>query len=87
MVAQGTYNELRGSGLDFTSLLKEEEGQEEGGQGTGPVTGTLSRVPHTLSDNSMSSMSSLSSSRYSLSEGTDPLAAVCIFQIFKYISE
>ncbi|XP_044072656.1 ATP-binding cassette sub-family C member 4-like isoform X5 [Siniperca chuatsi] len=68
MVACGTHSELQGSGLDFTSLLKEEEGQEEERQGT------VSRCPHTLSDNSMSSVSSLSSSRYSLFEGAEPLA-------------
>ncbi|XP_076603001.1 ATP-binding cassette sub-family C member 4-like [Chaetodon auriga] len=63
MVAHGTYSELQASGLDFTSLLQEEEGQEEEGQG----------MTHTLSDNS--SMSSLSS-RYSLVEGAEPLAVV-----------
>uniref|UniRef100_A0A8C4INZ7 Multidrug resistance-associated protein 4 n=1 Tax=Dicentrarchus labrax TaxID=13489 RepID=A0A8C4INZ7_DICLA len=72
MVARGTYSELQGSGIDFTSLLKEEEGQEEERHGTTPVS--VSRFPHTLSDNSMSSMSSLSSSRYSLIEGAEPLA-------------
>uniref|UniRef100_A0A8P4K2G0 Multidrug resistance-associated protein 4 n=1 Tax=Dicentrarchus labrax TaxID=13489 RepID=A0A8P4K2G0_DICLA len=74
MVARGTYSELQGSGIDFTSLLKEEEGQEEERHGTTPVS--VSRFPHTLSDNSMSSMSSLSSSRYSLIEGAEPLAVV-----------
>ncbi|XP_070832533.1 ATP-binding cassette sub-family C member 4-like [Chaetodon trifascialis] len=63
MVAHGTYSELQSSGLDFTSLLQEEEGQEEEGQG----------MTRTLSDNS--SMSSLSS-RYSLIEGAEPLAVV-----------
>ncbi|XP_044222047.1 ATP-binding cassette sub-family C member 4-like isoform X2 [Thunnus albacares] len=76
VVAQGTYSELQRSGLDLTSLLKEDEGQEEERQGTTPIPGTVSRCPHTLSDNSMSSMSSLSSSRYSLIEGTEPLAVV-----------
>ncbi|XP_041806324.1 ATP-binding cassette sub-family C member 4-like [Chelmon rostratus] len=74
MVARGTYSELQGSGLDFTSLLQEEEGQEEERQGMTPIP--VSRCPHTLSDNSMSSMSSLSSSRYSLIEGAEPLAVV-----------
>ncbi|XP_042282221.1 ATP-binding cassette sub-family C member 4-like isoform X2 [Thunnus maccoyii] len=76
VVARGTYSELQRSGLDLTSLLKEDEGQEEERQGTTPIPGTVSRCPHTLSDNSMSSMSSLSSSRYSLIEGTEPLAVV-----------
>uniref|UniRef100_A0A4W6FYM0 Multidrug resistance-associated protein 4 n=1 Tax=Lates calcarifer TaxID=8187 RepID=A0A4W6FYM0_LATCA len=78
MVAQGTYNDLQSSGLDFTSLLKEEEGQgeEEDRQGMTPIPGNVPRFPHTLSDNSMSSMSSLSSSRCSLIEGAEPLAVV-----------
>ncbi|KAM8856472.1 ATP-binding cassette sub-family C member 4-like isoform 2-T2 [Spinachia spinachia] len=76
MVARGTYSDLRGSGLDFTSLLKEKEGQEKARQGVAPVSGTVPRLAHTLDDNSMSSLSSLSSSRYSLLEGTDPLSAV-----------
>uniref|UniRef100_A0A671UTH0 ATP binding cassette subfamily C member 4 (PEL blood group) n=1 Tax=Sparus aurata TaxID=8175 RepID=A0A671UTH0_SPAAU len=64
MVARGTYSELQGSGLDFTSLLsKEEEVQEEERQGTTPTS-----VAHSLS-----SMSSLASSKYSLIEGADPL--------------
>lgn len=67
MVARGTYSELQGSGLDFTSLLKEDEGQEEERQETTPIP--VSRSPHTLSDNSVSSMSSLSSSQYSLVDG------------------
>ncbi|XP_042350397.1 ATP-binding cassette sub-family C member 4-like [Plectropomus leopardus] len=71
MVAQGTYSELQGSGLDFTSLLKEEEGQEEERQGATPIPGTVSCFPHTLSDNSTSSRSSLASSRYSLIEGAE----------------
>uniref|UniRef100_A0A8C4IQ26 Multidrug resistance-associated protein 4 n=1 Tax=Dicentrarchus labrax TaxID=13489 RepID=A0A8C4IQ26_DICLA len=80
MVARGTYSELQGSGIDFTSLLKEEEGQEEERHGTTPVS--VSRFPHTLSDNSMSSMSSLSSSRYSLIEGAEPLAVVGICETY-----
>uniref|UniRef100_A0A8D3D4N1 Multidrug resistance-associated protein 4 n=1 Tax=Scophthalmus maximus TaxID=52904 RepID=A0A8D3D4N1_SCOMX len=71
-VSQGTYSELQRFGLDFTSLLKEEEDLEES-RGT-----TVSGFPHTLSDNSMSSTSSLSSSRYSLIEGAEPLAVVGI---------
>lgn len=78
MVARGTYSELQGSGLDFTSLLKEVEGQEEEEkQGTTPIT--ASRCPHTTSDNSMSPMSSLSSSRYSLMEAVEPLAVVGLY--------
>uniref|UniRef100_A0A8C4ILC3 Multidrug resistance-associated protein 4 n=1 Tax=Dicentrarchus labrax TaxID=13489 RepID=A0A8C4ILC3_DICLA len=77
MVARGTYSELQGSGIDFTSLLKEEEGQEEERHGTTPVS--VSRFPHTLSDNSMSSMSSLSSSRYSLIEGAEPLPDLNVY--------
>ncbi|XP_034417448.1 multidrug resistance-associated protein 4-like [Cyclopterus lumpus] len=81
MVARGTYSELQGSGLDFTSLLKEEEDQEEDQeeeerQGGTPIHGTVSNFPHTLSDNSMSSLSSLSSSRYSLIKGAEPPALV-----------
>ncbi|XP_063352993.1 ATP-binding cassette sub-family C member 4-like isoform X3 [Pelmatolapia mariae] len=74
MVARGTYSELQGSGLDFTSLLKEDKDQDEQRQNTTPLPGTVSGLPHALSDNS--SMSSLSSSRFSLIEGTEPLAMV-----------
>uniref|UniRef100_A0A671USX9 ATP binding cassette subfamily C member 4 (PEL blood group) n=1 Tax=Sparus aurata TaxID=8175 RepID=A0A671USX9_SPAAU len=71
MVARGTYSELQGSGLDFTSLLsKEEEVQEEERQGTTPTS-----VAHSLS-----SMSSLASSKYSLIEGADPLPVVGILR-------
>lgn len=73
-MARGTYSELQGSGLDFTSLLKEDKDQDEQRQNTTPLSGTVSGLPHALSDNS--SMSSLSSSRYSLIEGTEPLAMV-----------
>ncbi|XP_029315504.1 multidrug resistance-associated protein 4-like isoform X2 [Cottoperca gobio] len=76
MVTRGTYSELQGSGLDFTSLLEEEEGQEEERQSGTPIPGTLSRFPHTLSDNSMSSLSSLSSSRHTLMKGPEPLGEV-----------
>ncbi|XP_029968450.1 multidrug resistance-associated protein 4-like [Salarias fasciatus] len=67
MVAKGTYSELQGSGVDFTSLLKEDKTQEEEKQEPAP---TMSHFPH---DNSMSSISSLSSSRYSLIDGAEPL--------------
>ncbi|XP_029980719.1 multidrug resistance-associated protein 4-like isoform X2 [Sphaeramia orbicularis] len=76
MVVRGTYTELQSSGLDFTSLLKEEENHEEERQLMTPISGMVSRCSHTVSDNSMSSMSSLSSSRHSLMEGTEPLALV-----------
>ncbi|KAF6717390.1 Multidrug resistance-associated protein 4 [Oryzias melastigma] len=66
MVARGTYRELQLSGVDFTSLLKHEEEDER--QDAAPFT-CLHRV---LSDRS--SMSSLSSSQYSLIEGTDALS-------------
>ncbi|KAM9709908.1 ATP-binding cassette sub-family C member 4-like [Menidia menidia] len=71
MVGRGTYSELQGSGLDFTTLLKEDQ-EEEQQDGT-PLPGTVSCRSHT-SDNS--SISSLSSSQYSLIEGTDSLAMV-----------
>lgn len=71
MVARGTYSELQGSGLDFTSLLsKEEEVQEEERRGTTPIS-----IAHSLS-----SMSSLASSKYSLIEGADPLPVVGTFR-------
>ncbi|XP_056145091.1 ATP-binding cassette sub-family C member 4-like [Lampris incognitus] len=70
MVVRGTYSELQSSGVDFTSLLKEEEDLEEGRQGTTPIPGPLYCSPHTLSE---SSMPSLSSSLYSLMEGVDQL--------------
>ncbi|XP_069558741.1 ATP-binding cassette sub-family C member 4-like [Brachyistius frenatus] len=75
MVSRGTYSELQGSGLDFTTLLKEDKDQEEERSDTNtvpvpPVPGT----PQTLSDNS--SMSSLSSSHFSLIDGVEPLAGV-----------
>ncbi|MEQ2218545.1 hypothetical protein XENOCAPTIV_004784 [Xenoophorus captivus] len=72
MVARGTYSELQGSGIDFTSLLKEDQDNE--GQNMTPLSGTSSSCHYTLSDNS--SMSSLSSSRCSLIDGGDILTAV-----------
>ncbi|XP_056895808.1 ATP-binding cassette sub-family C member 4-like isoform X2 [Takifugu flavidus] len=71
MVARGTYNELQGSGLDFTSLLKEEEGQEEEKQD--PSTVSVCRGHH---DNSVSSLSSLSSSQHSLFDVGESQAVV-----------
>ncbi|KAM4559458.1 ATP-binding cassette sub-family C member 4-like isoform 1-T1 [Odontesthes bonariensis] len=64
MVARGTYSELQGSGVDFTSLLKEDQDEEL--QDTTSLPGTVS----------CSSMSSLSSSQYSLIEGAESLAVV-----------
>lgn len=78
MVARGTYNELQGSGLDFTSLLTEEEGQEEEKQD--PSTVPVCRGHH---DNSVSSLSSLSSSQHSLFDGGESQAVVGIFEIIK----
>ncbi|XP_061827424.1 ATP-binding cassette sub-family C member 4-like isoform X3 [Nerophis lumbriciformis] len=57
MVASGTYGELQSSGLDFSSLLKEEENQEE-------RQSIDIRYPRTLSDDSVS----MSSSHCSLME-------------------
>uniref|UniRef100_A0A3Q2Q1Q6 Multidrug resistance-associated protein 4 n=1 Tax=Fundulus heteroclitus TaxID=8078 RepID=A0A3Q2Q1Q6_FUNHE len=65
MVARGTYSELQGSGIDFTSLLKEDQDEERR---------DVTPLPATASDNS--SMSSLSSSRYSLIDAGDSLTAV-----------
>uniref|UniRef100_A0A674F5S8 Multidrug resistance-associated protein 4 n=1 Tax=Salmo trutta TaxID=8032 RepID=A0A674F5S8_SALTR len=68
MVARGTFTELQGSGLDFTSLLKKDEEDEvEGKGGTEPAPGTLTGSPHTLSQSSMPSLSS--SSMHSVIEG------------------
>lgn len=71
MVARGTYSELQGSGLDFTSLLREDRDQDEDGQNTAPLPGALSNN---------SSRSSLASSHYSLIEGTEPLTVVGVFK-------
>ncbi|XP_041663750.1 ATP-binding cassette sub-family C member 4-like [Cheilinus undulatus] len=76
MVAHGTYSELQSSGLDFTSLLKEEEDKEEERQGMTSISATVSRCAMSPSVNSKSSLSSLSSSQYSLIEGAEPLAKV-----------
>ena len=72
MVARGTYNELQGSGLDFTSLLTERQGQEE--------KQDPSTIPvfHGHHDNSASSLSSLSSSQHSLFDGGESQAVVGI---------
>lgn len=78
MVACGTFSELQSSGLDFISLLKEEEDKEEARQGTTSIPGTLSHCARSLRDNSKSSLSSLSTSQYSLIEGAEPLEVVGI---------
>lgn len=84
MVARGTYSELQGSGIDFTSLLKKNEGQEEERQDVTPIP--VSRCAHRLSENSVSSMSSLSSSQYSLIEGAEPVAVVGIFKTLNILN-
>uniref|UniRef100_A0A3Q2GHS4 Multidrug resistance-associated protein 4 n=1 Tax=Cyprinodon variegatus TaxID=28743 RepID=A0A3Q2GHS4_CYPVA len=79
MITQGTYSELQGSGIDFTSLLKED--QEEERQDVTPLPGP-GTFHYTLSDNS--SMSSLSSSLYSLIDGGDSLTLVKYNSFFMY---
>ncbi|XP_072300703.1 ATP-binding cassette sub-family C member 4-like isoform X3 [Eucyclogobius newberryi] len=74
MVAQGTFSELQHCGVDFTSLLKDEENPEDERQT--PSSGMVSHCSHTLSNHSNSSMSSLSSSQYSLMDGTQSHARV-----------
>ncbi|XP_053732526.1 ATP-binding cassette sub-family C member 4-like isoform X2 [Synchiropus splendidus] len=64
VVAQGTYGELEGSGLDLSSLLKEDDAPDEG-----PATASLH-------DSSATPMTSLSSSWSSLAEAVDPFTAV-----------
>ncbi|KAI5613509.1 multidrug resistance-associated protein 4 [Silurus asotus] len=51
LVVQGTYTELLNSGVDFTSLLKKDEEEEQKG-GTGPIESSRNR---TLSQNSVRS--------------------------------
>lgn len=75
MVALGTFSELQGSGLDFTSLLKEQEVLEET-LGATAIPGIVSHFHHTLSNSSLSSLSSPSSSLHSLNEQAEPLAGV-----------
>ncbi|XP_077392260.1 ATP-binding cassette sub-family C member 4-like isoform X4 [Festucalex cinctus] len=74
MVAKGSYRELQSSGLDFSSLLKEDDSQEERPSATS-LKEMTSFCPSALSDKSMSSMSSLSASCYSLMEETHAPAA------------
>ncbi|KAM6985056.1 ATP-binding cassette sub-family C member 4-like [Aplochiton taeniatus] len=73
MVAQGTYMELQRSGLDFTSLLKKEQDdeQEEDAYCTSPSSDLpyCSRIAL-----SQISMVSPSSSLQSLMEGPEPLS-------------
>ncbi|XP_036396882.1 multidrug resistance-associated protein 4 [Megalops cyprinoides] len=61
MVARGTYTELQRSGVDFTSLLKQDEEEEQ--QGAEPRSRTLSQT----------SMRSQSSSLMSVKDGADQL--------------
>ncbi|XP_061696778.1 ATP-binding cassette subfamily C member 4-like [Syngnathoides biaculeatus] len=70
-VASGSYSELQTSGLDFSSLLKMEDSQEE----RASTTPSALYCPSSLSNNSISSMTSLSASCYSLMEETLTLAA------------
>ncbi|KAJ8012699.1 hypothetical protein DPEC_G00045600 [Dallia pectoralis] len=67
MVARGTFAELQGSGVDFTSLLKNDE-ELVGEEGAVPASGKLSQSSHTLS---WTSMPSLSSSMHSVMEEVD----------------
>uniref|UniRef100_A0A668AYE5 Multidrug resistance-associated protein 4 n=1 Tax=Myripristis murdjan TaxID=586833 RepID=A0A668AYE5_9TELE len=80
MVALGTYSELQSSGVDFTSLLKEEEEQEEERPVTTPLPGCLTLSSRACSEGSMRS---LSSSRYSVMDGAKQHPVVGIFQKFK----
>uniref|UniRef100_A0A8C7YAV4 Multidrug resistance-associated protein 4 n=1 Tax=Oryzias sinensis TaxID=183150 RepID=A0A8C7YAV4_9TELE len=77
MVARGTYRELQLSGVDFTSLLKHDQEDEQ--QDFHPFT----CLPHVLSDRS--SVSSLSSSQYSLIEGKDALSMVSTSVVFGFL--
>ncbi|XP_077583755.1 ATP-binding cassette sub-family C member 4-like [Stigmatopora nigra] len=74
LVAKGSYSELQSSGLDFSTLLKEDDGQEEKAAAT-PVPARASFCPGALADKTMSSMASLSASCYSLREEALPLDA------------
>ncbi|XP_055086828.1 ATP-binding cassette sub-family C member 4-like isoform X4 [Periophthalmus magnuspinnatus] len=76
MVANGTFSELQHCGVDFTSLLKDEENPEDERQTITPSSGMASCCSHTRSNHSTSSMSSLSSSQYSLMDGTQSQAMV-----------
>ncbi|XP_057709528.1 ATP-binding cassette sub-family C member 4-like isoform X3 [Corythoichthys intestinalis] len=74
LVAKGSYSELQSSGLDFSSLLKEDDNLEERTSVTS-ISGRASFCLSTLSDKTMSSMASLSASCYSLREDTLTLDA------------
>ncbi|XP_034041901.1 multidrug resistance-associated protein 4-like [Thalassophryne amazonica] len=78
MVMRGTYSELQESGLDFTSLLKEDNdhGQEKHSMSSSSVPGALSGCSNTVSDNSVPATCSLSSSVHSLIEEAEPLTVV-----------
>lgn len=73
-MVQGTYTELLRSGVDFTSLLKKDEEEDQTG-GTGNMDSARSR---TLSQNSVCSGTS---SVVSDNEEADRLP-VCILLIF-----
>lgn len=73
MVAKGTYTELQQSGVDFTSLLKKEEDEEQQSSHD-----TLSRI-RTLSQNSIVSTAS---SLHSVKDG-DHLP-VCSYFVFYF---
>uniref|UniRef100_A0A6Q2YCT4 Multidrug resistance-associated protein 4 n=1 Tax=Esox lucius TaxID=8010 RepID=A0A6Q2YCT4_ESOLU len=76
MVARGTFAELQGSGVDFTSLLKKDEDAEvEGEEAAVPALGRLS---HSLRTLSWSSMPSLSSSMHSVMEGAAQPEVGCL---------
>ncbi|XP_056156902.1 ATP-binding cassette sub-family C member 4-like [Lampris incognitus] len=66
MVAQGTYSELQSSGLDFTSLLKKDEEEEQ------QIQHEVSSRSRTLSQNSVLSHTS---SVHSVKDGADQLPA------------
>ncbi|KAF7669999.1 hypothetical protein LDENG_00090130 [Lucifuga dentata] len=66
MVAQGTYTELQRSGVDFTSLLKKDEDEEQQ-----PPQEVTNRV-RTLSQNSVLSVTS---SLHSMKDGGEQLPA------------
>lgn len=74
LVVQGTYTELLHSGVDFTSLLKKDEEEEQTG-GTGIVESSRNR---TLSQNSVRSGTS---SVVSDKEDDDHLP-VCVLIIY-----
>lgn len=73
MVAKGTYEELQQSGVDFTSLLKEEEEEEQLQQ---PEVNIRSR---TLSENSVLSQTS---SVHSVKDGDNLPVSASLLPLF-----